>query len=80
MMGFLNETYSLAYFAILGELLPGLSSTLSFFKTFGFLSLLLGFFKGDCFKSDSSFFLCYLSTNWNNRTKRICLVFLTNTA
>ena len=70
MMGFLNENFSLVYFAILGELLSGLSLTLGFFKTFGFLLLLLGFFKGDCFNSDPSLFLCYLSTNWNNRTKK----------
>ena len=42
---FLNENDSLAYFAILGELLSGLSFTLRFFKTLSFLSLLVGFFR-----------------------------------
>ena len=33
-MGFLNENDSLAYYAILGELSPGLSFTIGFFKAF----------------------------------------------
>ena len=39
---FLNENDSLAYFAILGELSSGLSFTVGYFKTFSFLSLLVG--------------------------------------
>ena len=42
-MDFLNENYSLAYFAILRELSSGLSFTVSFLKTLNFLSLLVGF-------------------------------------
>ena len=45
-MGFLNENDCFAYFAISGELSSGLSFTVGFFKTFSFLSLLVGFFKG----------------------------------
>ena len=45
-MGFLNENDSLAYVAILGELSSGLSFTVGFFKTLIFLSLLVGFFRG----------------------------------
>ena len=45
-MGFLNENDSLAYFAILGELSSGLSFNVGFFKTLSFLSLLVGFFRG----------------------------------
>ena len=45
-MGFLNENDSLVYFAILGELSSGLSFTVGFLKTFCFLSLLVGFFRG----------------------------------
>ena len=44
-MGFLNENNSLAYFAIFGELLSGLSFTVGFFKTLSFLSLSVGFFR-----------------------------------
>ena len=42
-MGFLSENDSLDCFAILGELSSGLSFTVGFFKTFRFLSLLVGF-------------------------------------
>ena len=45
-MGFLTENDSSAYFAILGELPSGLSFTVGFFKTLSFLSLLVGFFRG----------------------------------
>ena len=45
-MGGLNENGSLVYFAVLGELSSGLSFTVGFFKTLGFLSLLVGFFRG----------------------------------
>ena len=43
-MGFSNENDSLAYFAILGELLSSLSFTVAFFNTLSFLPLLVGFF------------------------------------
>ena len=45
-MGFLNENDSSAYFEVLGELSSGLSLTVGFFKTFGFPSSLVGFFRG----------------------------------
>ena len=45
-MGFLTENDSSAYFAILGELPSSLSFTVGFFKTLCFLSLLVGFFRG----------------------------------
>ena len=45
-MSFFNENVSLAYFAILGELLSGLSFTVGFFKTLSFLSSLVGFIVG----------------------------------
>ena len=45
-MGFLNENDSLAYYAVLGELLPGLSLTIGFFKAFDFLLLSVGFIEG----------------------------------
>ena len=44
-MGFLNVSDSLAYSAILGELLSGLSvRSVGLSKIFGFLLLLVGFF------------------------------------
>ena len=46
-MDFLNENDSLAYFAILGELSSGLSFAVGFFETVSFLSLLVGFFRGE---------------------------------
>ena len=45
-IGFFNENDGLAYFAILGDLSSGLSFTVGFFKTSDFLSLLVGFFRG----------------------------------
>ena len=45
-IGLLNENDSLAYFTILGELSSGLSFTVGFFKTLSFLSLLVGFSRG----------------------------------
>ena len=45
-MGFLNDNDSLAYFAILVELSSGLSLTVGFLKTSSFLSLLVGFYRG----------------------------------
>ena len=44
--GILNESDSLAYFAILGKLSSGLSFTVGFFETDSFLSLLIGLLKG----------------------------------
>ena len=41
-MGVLNENDSLAYLTTLEELSSGLSLTMSFFITFGFLLLLMG--------------------------------------
>ena len=45
-MGFLNENDSLAYYAILGELSPGLSFTIGFFKAFDFLLLSVALSRG----------------------------------
>ena len=45
-MGFLNENDNLAYFANLQDFSSGLSFTVGFFNTLGFLSLLVGFFRG----------------------------------
>ena len=45
-MAFLNKNDSLAYFAILRESSSGLSYTVGFFNTLGFLSLSFGFFGG----------------------------------
>ena len=45
-LGFLNENDSLAYFAVLGELSLGLSFAVGFFKTLSFLSLSVGFLRG----------------------------------
>ena len=75
-MGFLNENDSLAYFAILRELSSGLSLTVGFFKTLNFLSLLVGFFRGQ----GRTYLATSLCFSWLNKTKyqkRIFLAFCT---
>ena len=44
-MGFLRENFTLAYFVFLGNRWSALSLTGGFFRTFGFRSILTGFFS-----------------------------------
>ena len=74
---FLNENDSLAYFAILEELSSGLSVTMGFSKLLRFLSLLVGFFRGQG--------RTYLPTPWcfswlnkTNYQKKFCFIFSLN--
>ena len=64
-MGFLNENDSLAYFAILGELSSGLPFTVGSFKTLSFLSLLVGFFRGQV----RTYLATPLCFSWLKKTK-----------
>ena len=75
-MGFFNENDSLAYFAILGELSSGLSFTAGFFNTLSFLSLLVGFFRGQ----GRTYLATPLCFNWLKKIKyqkRIFFAFCT---
>ena len=63
-MGFLNENDSLDYFASLEELSSGISFTVGFLKTLSFLSLLVGFFRGQ-----GRTYLATPCVSWLKKTK-----------